>query len=334
MKKPTLKDVAKEAGVSLGMASRVLGKYGSYSNETLKKVEEAAKKVNYKRNSVAKSLKLNESHNIGIVITNISSSFWATVTRAVEDTASKSGYHVMIGNTDEDPAKEKQYIEAFCEGNADGLLVSPSQSNHALIKELHRSGMPVIAIDREVSKSRIPSVTIDNFEGSYKAVSHLINKGHKKIAIISGIEGVMTSDLREKGYIQALQDYQIPVKQELIKHGDFRKSKAYEMTQDLLNEKNLPTAIFVSNEVMAMGTYRALQDNNIRIGEDIDLIGFGDADWSTLVRPELSCVHQPIYSMGVMACESLLRMIKQAENSEIHIENVCMKTELIIRGSC
>ncbi|NQT58342.1 MAG: LacI family DNA-binding transcriptional regulator [Bacteroidetes bacterium] len=334
MKKPTLKDVAREAGVSLGMASRVLGKYGSYSEETKNKVQAAAKQLDYKKHAIAKSLKLSNSRIIGIVISNISSVFWATITRAVEDVASKSGYHVIIGNTDENSKKEREYLETFCEGFVDGLIVAPSQDNHTLIKKMNRSGLPIVALDRKVSGLHMPSVTIDNINGSHEAVTYLLKKGHSNIGIIAGSDGIMTSDHRLEGYRKALTDFGVPINKDFIVYADFQMDRAYEKTEELISGKNPPTAIFVCNEIMAKGAYRALQDHDIAIGKDIDLIGFGDTDWATLVRPTLTCIRQPVYSMGLMACDSLLRLINNSDSENQNIEQVCMKTELILRDSC
>ncbi len=334
MKKPTLKDVANKAGVSLGMASRVLGNYGSYSSDTKEKVENAARDLSYKKHGIARSLKLKSSRTIGMVMSNISNVFWATITRAIEDCASKSGYHLIVGNTDEDFKKERDYLETFCEGYVDGLLVSPSPNNHSMIKKIYRSGMPIVTIDRKIGGFCVPSVTIDNIDGAYQAVSHFISKGHRDIAIIKGIDGIMTSDQRFQGYCKALEMHGIEIKTDYVAAGLFQKEKAYQAALELLQLSAPPSAIFVCNETMAMGVYKALQDNQVEIGKHIDLIGFGDTDWATIVRPSLSCVRQPIYSMGVMACESLLRLVQNNDTQEAVIENICMKAELIIRNSC
>jgi LacI family transcriptional regulator len=334
MKKPTLKDVAKEAGVSLGMASRVLGKYGSYSDVTKQRVMMAAEQLDYRKHAIAKSLKMSSSSTIGIVISNISSAFWATVTRAVEDVASKSGYHLIIGNTDEDPQKERAYLETFFEGFVDGLIVAPSQENHTLIKKMHSSGLPIVALDRKVQGLQVPTITVDNISGSYEAVSYLLNKGHRHIAVIAGSPGIMTSDHRLEGYRRAMAEQKIEVDETLIRYADFQKDKAYQAAVELIDQENRPTAIFICNEIMAKGTYQALQDHEIVPGKDIDLIGFGDTDWAVMVRPTLTCIRQPIYSMGLMACDSLLRLIANNDSENRKIENVCMKTELILRDSC
>ena len=334
MKKPTLKDVANEAGVSLGMASRVLGNYGSYSEETKEKVAAAVAKIGYKKNGIARSLRLNNSKTIGLVVSNISSVFWATITRAIEDCASKNGYHVIVGNTDEDPKKEREYLETFCEGYVDGIVVSPSPDNHSLLKKLFRSGMNIVTVDRKLDSNEIPSVTIDNFHGAYEAVSHLVGLGHSRIAIINGIDGIMTSDQRYAGYRQVLEEHGIEINKDLIKEGFFQKERVYDATLELLKLKVRPTALFVSNETMAMGAYGALLDKGISIGKEMDMIGFGDTDWATIVRPALSCVRQPIYPIGTMACEIVMRLINKSETTFPEMMHMCMKPELVVRDSC
>lgn len=332
-KKPTLKDVAMEAGISVGMAGRVLGGYGYFSDESKQRVLEAAEKLEYRPNAVARSLKSEHTKAIGLLISNIVSVFWPTIVRAIEDVASKSGYHVILCNTDEDPTKEQEYLSALYERNVDGLIVSPSPRVHGYLKKISLSGIPLVLVDRTVRGLHVPSITVDNEAGAYKAVRYLIEKGHKRIGIITGLTGIMTSEHRFAGYKRALQEHGIPVDEELIRTGDFRKDRAFESTEKLLALPDPPTAVFVSNETMAMGVMLALTEHNISIPGEMSVIGFGDPDWAPITNPPLSTVRQPTYAMGTLACESLLRLIKGAEDHASD-ETVCMKPELVIRGSC
>ena len=332
-KKPTLKDVAREAEISVGMAGRVLGGYGYFSEETKQRVLEAAEKLEYRPNAIARSLKSQHTKAIGLLISNIVSVFWPTIVRAIEDVASKAGYHVILCNTDEDPTKEQEYLSTLYERNVDGLIVSPSPRVHSFLKKISQGGIPLVLVDRTVHGLHVPSITVDNEAGAYEAVRYLIEKGHKRIGVITGLTGIMTSDHRFAGYKRALQEYDIPMDEELIRVGDFRKDRAFESTEKLLSLSNPPTALFVSNETMAMGAMLALTENKIPIPEEMSIIGFGDPDWAPITNPPLSTVRQPTYAMGTIACENLLRRIKAVEDHASD-ETVCMKPELIIRGSC
>lgn len=334
MKKPTLKEVAKEAGLSVGMASRVLNGYGGYSEESRKKILKAVEKLDYRPNTIARALKSKHTKAIGVLISNIASVFWPTVIRAIEDVASKSGYHLVLCNTDEDPVKEQEYLAALYERNVDGLIVSPSPKIHNYLKKMAKGGMPLVLIDRSVHGLNVPTITVDNEIGAYNAVTYLISQGHKRIGIITGLKGIMTSEHRFAGYKKALEENRIPLDENLIQAGDFRRDKAYDAVGRLLDQKKRPTALFVSNETMSLGALLALEERGVKIPEQLSIIGFGDPDWAPIAKPAFSTVRQPTYAMGTLACENLLREIMAAERGKIPAENICMKPDLVIRKSC
>lgn len=334
MKKPTLKEVAKEAGLSVGLVSRVLNGYGGFSDESRIKVQEAVKKLDYRPNTIARALKSKHTKAIGVLISNIVSVFWPTVVRAIEDVASKSGYHLVLCNTDEDPAKEQEYLTTLYERNVDGLIVSPSPKIHSYLKKMVNGGMSLVLIDRSVHGLNVPTITVDNEIGAYKAVTYLISQGHKRIGIITGLKGIMTMEHRFAGYKKALEENRIPLDENLIQEGDFRRDKAYDAVGKLLDQKEHPTALFVSNETMSLGALLALKERGVKIPEQLSIIGFGDPDWAPIANPPFSTVRQPTYAMGTLACENLLREIMAAERGKIPAENICMKPELVIRKSC
>jgi DNA-binding LacI/PurR family transcriptional regulator len=334
MKKPTLKDVAREANISTAMASRVLGGYGYFSEDTKTRVLDAAERLNYRPNAIARALKNKSTKAIGVLISNIVSVFWPTIVRAIEDAASKSGDHLILCNTDENPSKEMDYLTTLYERDIDGLIVSPTPNVHSYLKKLSRGGMPLVLVDRKVKGLSVPTITIDNTSGSYEAVTHLISKGHTRIGVITGLKGIMTSEDRLEGYRRALQHHDIPIESSLMKSGDFSKEKAYSAVQEFLDMEEPPTALFVCNETMALGALIALKDRNIRVPEQMSVIGFGNPDWAPIASPPLSTVRQPTYAIGTLACEKLLAEITNPEQAKVQAETICMKPELVLRGSC
>jgi DNA-binding LacI/PurR family transcriptional regulator len=334
MKKATLKDVASEAGVSLGMAGRVLGNYGYYSQETRFKVLEAARKVEYRPNTIAKALKVRHTKVIGVVISDIANTFFPTLVRAIEDSAHKSGYHVMLCNTDEDPVKAREYLNALYERSVDGMIISPSKEIQAQLRKLAAAGLPIVLVDRFLEGLKVPTVTVDNRDGSYRAVSYLVERGHRRIACLAGLAGISTSDERLAGYLQALEDHGIAVDEEMIVPADFRQDMAAEAVAKLLDHKAPPTALFVCNETMAMGALRLLRERGITIGKELAVISFGDPDWASLMHPALSTVRQPTYAIGTLACEQLIAQLTRPARSRPQAEHVVLKTELMIRQSC
>ena len=329
----TLKDVAKEAGVSVTMASRVLGNYGYFSEETKSKVLKAAEKLNYKPNIIARGLRVRETKAIGVIISDVLSFFFTTLVRGIEDVANQSGYSVILCNSDEDPKKERSYLSALYERGVDGLIVSPSTGNYSYLKKLSRGGMPLVLVDRKIRGLAVPTVIVDNEAGSYEAVNYLISSGHRRIGIITGLKGVTTSEERLAGYKRALKENGLPVDEKLIKEGDYRREKAKEAALEFLRMKNPPTALFVCNEPMTSGALLALREKKVKIPEQMAIIGFDDPVWAPLTEPALSTVSQPSYAMGTLACQTLLKEIRQTGRTKISPEDIILKPKLIIRES-
>jgi LacI family transcriptional regulator len=333
-RRPTLKQVAEKAGVSLGMAGRVLGNYGSFSDTTKRKVTEAARTLDYTPNTIARSLRTQLTKTIGVLISDITTFFWTTLVRGIQDKAGKSGYSVILCNSDDESENEQLYLSTLFERNVDGLIVSPTPHNHSYLKRLARSRIPIVLVDRRVKGLRVPTIMTDNRTGAYEAVKHLIDLGHERVAIITGIPGVETSEERFEGYRQALQDGGIPIRKTLIKEGYFQKDRAFAATQELMRMKRPPSAIFVCNEPMVSGCILALKERDLCIPRDIAIIGFDDPVWTSYMDPPLTAVSQPSYTMGILAFEYLLAQISESEKDRKYLEDVILKPTLIIRQSC
>jgi len=329
-----LKDVAKEAGVSVGVVSRVLNNSGYFSEETKSKVLKAVKKLNYKPDAIARSLKTKQTKAIGVIISDVVTFFFTTLVRGIEDVASQNGHSVILCDTDENAVKEREYLLALYERNVDGLIISPTPGNQSYLKKLARGGIPLVLVDRKIRGLRIPTVVVDNEAGAYEAINYLINLGHRRIGIITGLKGVTTTEERLAGYKRALKEHHLSLELELIKEGDDRIDKARESTQDFLKMKNPPTALFASSEPMISGALQVLKEKEIKIPEEISLVGFDDPAWASFTEPPLTTVRQPSYSMGVLACQALLKEIKKNPHTKIREKNVILKPELIIRKSC
>jgi LacI family transcriptional regulator len=333
-RRPTLKQVAEKAGVSLGMAGRVLGNYGSFSDTTKKKVAEAARALNYTPNVIARSLRTQLTKTIGVLISDITTFFWTTLVRGIQDKAGTAGYSVILCNSDDESENEQLYLSTLFERNVDGLIVSPTPHNHSYLKRLARSMVPIVSVDRGVKGLGVPTIKTDNQAGAYEAVKHLIDLGHDRIAIITGIPGVETSEERLEGYRRALQDRGIPLRKTLIKEGLFQKDRAFSATEELLRMRRAPGAIFVSNEPMVSGCILALKENGVRIPADMAIVGFDDPVWASYMDPPLTAVSQPSYTMGMLAFDYLLAQISGSGKDKKLIGDVILKPTLVIRKSC
>ncbi len=330
----TLKDVAARAGVSAGMAGRVLGNYGSYSEATRRKVHAAAKAVQYSPNVIARALKTRLTKTVGVLIPDITTFFWTTLVRGVQDRAARDGYSTVLCNSDEQSHNEKAYLRMLVERSIDGLIICPTLDNHSFLTKLSRSGTPLVLVDRHVPGLRVPTISVDNRAGAREAVAHLVGMGHRRIAIIKGIDGVETSDERYAGYGQALRENGLRVSPALVKEGRFLKDQAFTATQELLRAKDRASAIFVCNEPMASGCMLALKERGLRIPRDISLISFDDPVWAEYANPPLTTVSQPSYSMGMLAFDYLLARITDRKKSGRYLEDVVLKTTFVNRESC
>jgi LacI family transcriptional regulator len=333
-KRPTLKDVAARAGVSHGMAGRVLGNYGSFSKATQQKVRAAARAVHYSPNVIAKALKTRLTKTAGVLITDITASFWTTIVRGIQDRAARDGYSIIVCNSDEESHSEKASLTTLVERSIDGLIICPTVGNHSYLKKLSRGGTPLVLVDRKVAGINSPSIRVDNRAGARDAVSYLASLGHRRIAIIGGLDGVETSEERYAGYVEALEEHHIGLQASLVKSARYLQDKSFEATQELLRLKGRPTAIFVCNETMASGCIRALKEARVRIPQDISLVTFDDTVWSEYISPPITCVSQPSYTMGMLAFDYLLNQILDRNKKSKPLDDVILKTTFVIRESC
>ena len=332
--RPTLRDVARKAGVSAGMAGRVLGNYGSYSEQTRRKVRAAAKAVQYSPNVIARALRTRHTRTVGVLIPDITTFFWTTMVRGIQDRAARDGFSIVLCNSDEESHNEKAYLRTLVERSIDGLIICPTLDNHSFLSKLSRGGTPVVLVDRKVPGLRAPTIRVDNRAGAGEAITHLARLGHTRIAIIKGIDGVETSDERFEGYAEALRENGLTVRSSLVKEGRFLKDQAISATRELLKMKERPSAIFVCNEPMASGCMLALKESGIRVPQEISLIAFDDPVWAEYTSPPLTTVSQPSYTMGMLAFDYLLARITDREKKGQYLQDVVLKTTLVLRESC
>jgi len=328
--KVTIKDIAREADVSVTTVSRVINNKPDVGDDTRAKILKIIDEMNYNPNSVARGLVMQKTHTIGLIIPDISNPFFPQVARAVEDKAQKLGYSVIFFNTDNHLEREKKAVELFKSKQVDGLIVSLSLGNEKILKELKSTNYPVVQIDRSVLTDSYPLVSIDNKNSAYQMVEYMLKKGHRKIAHISGDLNTTTARERLEGYKKALKNYEVEINNDYIIEGDYTQHSGFKAMQRLLKLKDRPSAVFAANDLSAAGVYKALFAAGLKIPDDIAVAGHDDIDIASLLRPELTTMRQPKYSMGERAVTVLLRMIN---NQQIEIEDHILKTNLIIRES-
>ncbi len=332
--KITMEEVAKRAGVSKTTVSRIINGNYEYVNETTKeKVLKVINELNYKPNALAKSLKQVKTNVIGIVLSNLQNPFWSQVLEGAEDICRNSGYNLMICNSNDDPKLEEEFIEDLKSKQVDGIIVNPTMKNKSLYQQLVDNKYPMVAINRKIEGIHINTITVDNVKGSMLAVQRLIDVGRKSIAlIIYPPNGISPRLERIEGYKAALTNNGIEIDKTLIKIIDERKGSVKETVHDLLNQKHRPDAIFSTNNMMTLEILEGLKELNIKVPEDLSLIGYDETVWAKHLAPPLTTVNQPSYQMGERAAMNLIELLKKKGDNEVEI--TLLQPNLIIRESC
>lgn len=329
----TLRDVAKKAEVSITTVSRVINNPEKVSTNTRERVQKAMRVLDYKPSRVAQRLRgtKGKSKLLGLIIPDIQNPFYSNIVRGVEDVAYGNNYALILCNSDENPNKERFYLNVLRSESVDGVILPPIHQYGKVVEEIIEAGIPVICVDRKFAKEPVDTVIVDNQQGAYSAVSHLIDKGHERIAIITSVSKFSSFQERQDGYEKALRENGITLNGELVKEGDPRSSEdAREITLDLLQSENPPTALFVTNNLMGLGALTAINELDFEIPGDISLIMFDDMPWATVVSPSITTVKQPGYEMGRRAAELFFQRV---EDPEREIVEVKMAPKFIVRES-
>ncbi len=323
---PSIKDVAKAAEVSVATVSRVLAGKSRVKEATRKRVLQAVDQLNYRPNLVARSLRVQTSARIGLVVSDIRNPFFTAISRAVEDSAYKQGFSVLLCNTDENPEKEELYLNVLHDENVAGIIFSPTRQFSARFKS-YSSSIPYVMIDRFVESKDMDMVLLDNVAAGYELTTHLIENGFCKLAGLFG-DASTTAPERRRGFQKALNDHGLePVATHVIAP---RIGPGYETTMDLLTRKDRPDAIFTSNSMLTAGAFRAIRDSRLIVPDDVALVGFDETTWGELVDPPITLIAQPTEEIGWTATELLFQRIEEPTRSP---KTVILRGKLIVRGS-
>ncbi len=326
----TIKDVAKEACVSISTVSRVINKSGYVKQSTFERVEEAICKLGYSPNHVARSLSSGTTGIIGAVLPDISNPFFPALARGIDDAAVSRGYTLILCNTDGYAAQEEASVRVLLEKQVDGIVfVTGGSGAVQLVKNASRF-CPVAVIDREVQGVSCDMVIVDNYRGSFEMTRHLIDAGHERIAYISGPLHLSTAKGRLKGFRECLEMAGF-TEEPLILHGDFQYDTGYSYAREIVDMEKGITCIYCSNDLMALGAMKCLFDLGLRVPEHIAVAGFDDIPMSSLTTPALTTVAQPAYQMGALAAQFVLERL----SGGMHIEPRCriLEPALVIRDS-
>lgn len=331
----TIKDIAKALNLSTSTVSRALR--GSYeiNAETKKLVLEYAEKLNYRPNPIALSLKENRSKSIGVIVPEIDNPFFSQAINGIESIAYNRGYHVVIFQSHESYEREVVNVEHLASRRVDGVLISLSGQTKDVshLKELNDKGLPIVFFDRVSDDINTHKVIADNYDGAFKATEHLILSGRKRIAHIAASSYLSITKERINGYLAALAQYNIPVDENLIKYCSYGLQEMETVISRLFSENRPPDAIFTASDRLALGCLTTLKNKNVRIPEDVSLIGFTNLKVASMLSPSLSTVFQPALEMGQSSAELLLDLIEGKSKMPVTYKTVKLQTELMLRDS-
>ncbi|WP_211302694.1 LacI family DNA-binding transcriptional regulator [Allonocardiopsis opalescens] len=324
----TIRDVAALAQVSVGTASRVLSGSPATSAAARERVTAAARRLGYRPNAQARSLRSTRTHTIGLLVSDVRNPFFADVAHAAEQAALAAGYVTLLANANEDTRQQDTYLETFLFQRVDGVIAAPQGAGGGDLASLVERGVPLVFVDRTVEGFEVPSVTADNDSGTREAVAHLARRGHTRIGYIGGPTSISTGRLRADAFVRAIAEHGLDPDPALIAHGDFMSASGGRCADALMSVPRPPTALLIADSPMAIGALTALRRRRVRIGTDVDLVAFDDVEWLSELDPPLSVVAQDAAAMGRAAVRLLFDVIGGRTP-----ESVVLPTRLIVRRS-
>lgn len=326
---PTIKDVAKLAGVSTATVSRVLRNEPNVSDETMQRVLAAIEKLNYEPSLLGRNLRKQSTMFVIVVLPDITNPFFAKILRGIEDVAHSFGYTVMLCNTDNDPERELAYTNILRRNGADGVIFLTARVDSIHLLQL-AAIKPVVLGCEYVRGLPLTQVSIDNYRAAFEATSHLLQLGHRRIGFINGPDNVILCRDREAGYQMALHQAGIAPDPNLCWQGEFEYEVGLRGASHMLDLPDPPSAFFCSSDVLAIGAANAVRARGLRVPEDVAIVGFDDIEFARMYRPALTTVTQPMYQIGETAMRLLVELMQRKDLSP---RQVVLPHQLTIRDS-
>jgi DNA-binding LacI/PurR family transcriptional regulator len=327
------KDLANILNISTMTVSKALRGHPDVAVKTRKRVQELAKKMDYRPNYVARNLSAMKTLTIGVIMPKIAHSFYSAVLDGIQTVAENKGYEIILAVSRESAEKEEKHFLSLISMRVDGLLLSVTQETvSARFEDIERLGIPLVFFDRALDTMAYSSVKVDDRKGAEMAVEHAIKLGYKKIMHFAGYQNVDISRSRREGYLDALRKHEIPIEDDMIVECGFGEQVGYKAFMEIYQKGNLPEVIFTVSDSVALGVYKAAREVHIRIGQDIGLIGFTDINVANILVPALTTIHEPAELMGK---EAVSLLIEEIENSETRkVQKIVLPAQLKIRESC
>jgi LacI family transcriptional regulator len=328
MSRPTMRDVAAAAGVSLMTVSRVVNGEPGVQPETAARVERAIRRLGYQRNDMARQLRSKGqlTHTIGVLVDDLANPFFATLAAAVGNAARVRKYVVLIGSSDDNLRREREVISAFCARRVDGLIVCPASGSHRFLADQLAAGTKVVCADRPADGLTVDTVVVDNRNGARGAVRHLLSRGHRRIGYLGDRDDIWTVQERYAGFLEALAAEGLEPDPALIRHGLQTRDAAASVAASLTRLPDPPTALFASNDLMTMGAIDGLHARS----DSVALVGFDEFALADKLTPQVTVVAQDPAAIGATAAQLLFARI---DGDTSPPRDVVLLTRLVMRGS-
>jgi LacI family transcriptional regulator len=335
---PTIKDIARETGVSTSTVSHVINGTRHVSDDLRDRIEAAMRELDYRPNALARSLRRGRTEAVGLLVPDNANPFFAEIARTIEDRGFASGHSVILCNTDGRSDKERTYVDVLIGKQVDGIIIlAAGVEDAAYLAEVARRGTPLVIVDRELPDLAADTILVANEEGGRAATEHLISLGHRDIACIAGPSGLSTARERRAGYLAAMRTAGIQVHQPWIVEAPFQLRGGADAMGRLLSasagpEGRVPTAVFACNDLIAIGAIRAAREAGLSVPDQLSVVGFDDISLAEMVDPPLTTVRQPVSEIARLAIEHLLGWMESSETTRDPVRTV-LPTELVVRAT-
>lgn len=322
----TIKDVSRRTGLSIATISKYINGYTLREKNRLL-IEEAIRELEFRPNEIARGLKTNRSMTVGVLIPSLENIFATSIVSVIESLLLNKGYSMILCDYRQDGRLEREKFDFLLGKSVDGIIAMPLELTSAEITKAKARNVQVVFIDRVLQDVECDAVLVDNLNASYQAVEHFIRLGHRRIAIIGGPQNIHTARERLKGYMRVHEDYCVKVDETLIRLGDYEIQSGYDQMSHLLELENPPTAVLVTNYEMTLGAVMCLNERNIRVPDQISVIGHDNLQLARVFRPRLDMVIQPIREIGETAAGLLMKRLHGEADAETSVYR--LKTELV-----
>lgn len=335
----TIKDVAKLADVSISTVSRVLNNKDKVSEDAKKAVLDAVRELNYQPNLLAKSLKTMKSYTVGFVVENITNPYFADIIKAVQEEAYKNGFNVLLCDSRRNDQRVISHLNSLKSKKVDGIIYCSGKNVSDQVKkeflDLKESNMPIVLLGKSNLNLDVSNISTGDENAAYKIVTHLINLGHKNITFIGGIKDYLITSQRVEGYQEAMKKNALEENCQIYygEYGDNIVKRAKEIGLEVLQKENRPSAIFGADDLIALGIELAAKTLEIKIPQDLAVVGFNNLQYSQYADPPITSIGFPRYEMGRLAFQNLHRQIEE-NNNQVDLLNIVFEGEMFIRASC